>query len=117
MNNQINYIWASDYSKNTGEGIFGYRRKRNLNGKIMGDDNNQGGKKNPVLETIMLAQGEQEFPNDGLPLKKHLADIEKNLIRLALQRAQGNISQTARLLNLQRTTLVEKINKYQLKSG
>ena len=79
--------------------------------------NNQGGKKNPVLETIMLAQGEQEFPNDGLPLKKHLVDIEKNLIRLALQRAQGNISQTARLLNLQRTTLVEKINKYQLKSG
>lgn len=30
---------------NTGEGIFGYRRKRNLNGKIMGDDNNQGGKR------------------------------------------------------------------------
>ncbi len=72
---------------------------------------------NPLENTIMLAQGGDEFPNDGLPLKKHLADIERNLIKLALGRAEGNISKTARLLNLQRTTLVEKINKYQLKGG
>ncbi|MGB1967569.1 MAG: helix-turn-helix domain-containing protein, partial [Litorivicinaceae bacterium] len=26
----------------------------------------------------------------------------------------GNVSQSARLLNLQRTTLIEKINKYKL---
>jgi sigma-54 specific flagellar transcriptional regulator A len=34
------------------------------------------------------------------------------LIQQALERAKGNVSQTAKLLQLQRTTLIEKINKY-----
>ncbi|NCX49989.1 MAG: hypothetical protein EBW81_11000, partial [Gammaproteobacteria bacterium] len=29
----------------------------------------------------------------------------------------GNVSQSARLLNLQRTTLIEKINKYEIQSN
>ncbi len=55
------------------------------------------------------------LPNDGLHLKEHLAEIEKTLIVQALERSGGNISQTARLLRLQRTTLIEKINKYALR--
>ena len=35
----------------------------------------------------------------------------------ALQRNSGNVSRTAKLLNLQRTTLIEKINKYELRSA
>ena len=35
----------------------------------------------------------------------------------ALDRADGNVSKTARLLNLQRTTLIEKIDKYRLRSA
>jgi DNA-binding NtrC family response regulator len=35
----------------------------------------------------------------------------------ALNRTDGNVSQTARLLNLQRTTLIEKLNKYDLRQG
>ena len=54
------------------------------------------------------------FPEDGVHLKDHLADIEKNLIIKALEESNGNVSQSARLLNLQRTTLIEKINKYKL---
>jgi sigma-54 specific flagellar transcriptional regulator A len=46
-----------------------------------------------------------------------LADIERDLIVQALNRTDGNVSQTARLLNLQRTTLIEKLNKYDLRQG
>lgn len=67
-----------------------------------------------VEQTILLAQGGGAFPEEGLQLKQHLLDIERNLIRHALSTAAGNVSKTARLLNLQRTTLIEKINKHGL---
>ena len=68
-----------------------------------------------VEEVILLAQGIQTLPPDGISLKQHLIDIERNLIEQALNRTQGNVSQTAKLLQLQRTTLIEKINKYELR--
>jgi sigma-54 specific flagellar transcriptional regulator A len=68
-----------------------------------------------VEEVILLAQGIQTLPPDGISLKQHLIDIERNLIEQALSRTQGNVSQTAKLLQLQRTTLIEKINKYELR--
>ncbi len=68
-----------------------------------------------VEEVILLAQGIQTLPPDGISLKQHLIDIERNLIEQALSRTQGNVSQTAKLLQLQRTTLIEKINKYDLR--
>jgi sigma-54 specific flagellar transcriptional regulator A len=67
-----------------------------------------------VEQTILLAQGGGVFPEEGLQLKQHLLDIERNLIRHALNNASGNVSKTARMLNLQRTTLIEKINKHGL---
>jgi sigma-54 specific flagellar transcriptional regulator A len=67
-----------------------------------------------VEQTILLAQGGGVFPEEGLQLKQHLLDIERNLIRHALSNASGNVSKTARMLNLQRTTLIEKINKHGL---
>ena len=68
-----------------------------------------------VEEVILLAQGIQTLPPDGISLKQHLIDIARNLIEQALSRTQGNVSQTAKLLQLQRTTLIEKINKYELR--
>ncbi len=70
-----------------------------------------------VEDVILLAQGMPVLPDQGLSLKEHLAGIEKDLILKALERAQGNVTQTARLLQLQRTTLIEKINKYELRSA
>ena len=70
---------------------------------------------NDVEDIIMLAQGLPSLPPEGLSLKDRLADIEKDLIVQALNRTDGNVSQTARLLNLQRTTLIEKLNKYELR--
>ncbi|MEI6551498.1 MAG: sigma-54 dependent transcriptional regulator [Betaproteobacteria bacterium] len=72
---------------------------------------------NEVEDIIMLAQGLPSLPPEGLSLKDRLADIERDLIVQALNRTDGNVSQTARLLNLQRTTLIEKLNKYDLRQG
>lgn len=70
---------------------------------------------NPVEDLISLAQGAPLVVLDGVPLKKRLTDIERALIEQALEQADGNVSKTARLLSVQRTTLIEKINKYDLK--
>ena len=67
-----------------------------------------------VQKVIMLAQGGSDIPEQGLQLKQHLLEIERSIIKKALGQAEGNVSKTARLLNLQRTTLIEKINKYGL---
>lgn len=59
----------------------------------------------------MIANGRRDFPDEGVFLKAQLADFEKKLIAHALNHAGGNISRTAQLLNLQRTTLIQKLNK------
>jgi len=70
-----------------------------------------------VEEAILLAQGISVLPPDGLSLKQHLVNVERSLIEQALSRTQGNVSRTAKLLQLQRTTLIEKINKYELRAA
>lgn len=72
---------------------------------------------NEVESIIMLAQGMPHLPPEGISLKDRLAEIERNIIEQALERSQGNVSRTAKLLNLQRTTLIEKINKYDLRTA
>lgn len=72
---------------------------------------------NVVEEIVCLAQGIVSLPPDGIPLKQQLVNIERSLIEQALARTKGNVSQTARLLHLQRTTLIEKIQKYELRAG
>jgi len=55
-----------------------------------------------------------QLPADGLDLKEHMYNIERALIQQALDRAGGTVAQAARLLNLRRTTLVEKLRKFDL---
>ncbi|HEY8585901.1 MAG TPA: sigma-54 dependent transcriptional regulator [Rhodanobacter sp.] len=57
------------------------------------------------------------LPEEGLDLKDHLADIEVGLIRQALDATGGVVAHAARLLHMQRTTLVEKLRKYGLQNG
>lgn len=61
-----------------------------------------------------LSQELPVLPPEGLSLKHRLAEIERDLIKQALGRALGNVSQAARILNVQRTTLIEKIQKFGL---
>jgi sigma-54 specific flagellar transcriptional regulator A len=57
------------------------------------------------------------LPEGGLDLKDHLADIEVGLIRQALDATGGVVAHAAKLLRVQRTTLVEKLRKYGLQGG
>lgn len=61
---------------------------------------------------MTAAEGLGILPEDGLDLKDHLADIEVGLIRQALDATGGVVAHAARLLHMQRTTLVEKLRKY-----
>ncbi len=57
------------------------------------------------------------LPEGGLDLKDHLSDIEVGLIRQALDATGGVVAHAAKLLRMQRTTLVEKLRKYGLQTG
>jgi sigma-54 dependent transcriptional regulator, flagellar regulatory protein len=54
------------------------------------------------------------LPPEGLDLKSHLSDLEVNLIKQALEEANGVVAHAANLLKMRRTTLVEKMRKYGL---
>ena len=51
------------------------------------------------------------LPQEGLDLRAHLLSIERRLVEQALERSNGTVAHAARLLNLRRTTLVEKLRK------
>ena len=54
---------------------------------------------------------EVQLPAEGLDLRAYLTAIERTLIEQALASANGTVAHAARLLNLRRTTLVEKLRK------
>ncbi len=54
------------------------------------------------------------LPQDGIDLKEHLSNLEYNLIKQALDDADGVVAHAANRLRLRRTTLVEKLRKYGL---
>ncbi len=57
---------------------------------------------------------EVEWSDDGLDFNSLISDFEDKLILQALNRTGGNKKEAARLLNLKRTTLIEKIKKKNL---
>lgn len=72
---------------------------------------------NEAEQISFLSEALPVLPPEGLSLKHRLAEIERDLIAQALSRTNGNVSQTARILNVQRTTLIEKIQKFGLRSA
>jgi hypothetical protein len=52
------------------------------------------------------------LPDDGCDLRRAVEAFEQSLIEQALARTGGNKLQAAKLLSLNRTTLVEKLKKY-----
>ena len=57
---------------------------------------------------------EPRLPRDGIDLKQHLTDIEVSLIEQALDDCNGVVAHAAKKLQIRRTTLVEKMRKYQI---
>ncbi len=54
------------------------------------------------------------LPQQGIDMKKHLSDIEVTLIEQALNETNNVVARAATLLNMRRTTLVEKMRKYEI---
>jgi len=61
-----------------------------------------------------LSDAHSQLPPEGLDLREHLFTIERDLIQQALNRAGGTVAHAARLLKLRRTTLVEKLRKFEM---
>ena len=54
------------------------------------------------------------LPEGGLDLQRRLQEVERAIVRQALEQSGGNKHQAARLLNVKRTTLVEKVKRLRI---
>jgi sigma-54 dependent transcriptional regulator, flagellar regulatory protein len=76
----------------------------------------------PDAQPVVAAPAPLPIPEFRAPeasqpvdLKSIVAEVEHDHIRRALDQANGVVADAARLLSLQRTTLIEKMNKYGLR--
>ncbi len=60
--------------------------------------------------------GTQDEPNDVLNLKSAREQTDRRIIRHALARSEGNISNTAKLLGISRPTLYDLLKQYDLQT-
>src|SRR4051812_285199 len=67
----------------------------------------------PEIQTVAASANGNEpwFPDQGLDLERYMEGVELALIKRSLERTQGNKVQAAKLLNLKRTTLIEKLKR------
>jgi DNA-binding NtrC family response regulator len=71
------------------------------------------------LASDVIAQPEPEpssevwFPDEGIDFDSYIGRLELALIKRSLERTRGNKRQAAKLLNLKRTTLIEKLKRLQ----
>lgn len=65
-------------------------------------------------ETDEAATGADAFveSGEGLDVKAHLGEVERQLIESALRRSEGVVARAAELLGVGRTTLIEKMRRY-----
>lgn len=71
----------------------------------------------PVSQAPAVLDDTEEgsaLPLGGLDLKEYLASLEKDLINKALEDTGGIVARAASRLHIRRTTLVEKMRKYNL---
>lgn len=64
------------------------------------------------LDEIIMIKSDLE--RDNFDLKQHIAEIEINLINEALDKSHGIVAAAARILGVRRTTLIEKMKRYQI---
>lgn len=63
---------------------------------------------------IMSLENKPRLPREGMNLKEHLTEIETALIQQALDDCHGVVAHAANKLSIRRTTLVEKMRKYNI---
>src|SRR6478736_1312450 len=57
------------------------------------------------------ARDESWLPDEGLDFESYIGGLELAIIRRSLEKTHGNKRQAAKLLNLKRTTLIEKLKR------
>ncbi|PIE42936.1 MAG: sigma-54-dependent Fis family transcriptional regulator [Gammaproteobacteria bacterium] len=70
----------------------------------------------PASQGLVGLDSPALLPVNGIDLKDYLANLEKSLIQQALDESAGVVARAAEKLRIRRTTLVEKVRKYDLKS-
>jgi sigma-54 specific flagellar transcriptional regulator A len=65
-------------------------------------------------ETSQVGVLSTALPSDGVNLKEYLSDLEINLISQALEQQDWVVARAADQLGMRRTTLVEKMRKYEI---
>ncbi len=110
MNALINYRWPGNVREleNFVERLIILMREEEIGLKNLPPHLNSGAVSQPTLFQI---------PEGGIDFKRLVNDFENRLILQALEKTRWNKNQAANLLNLNRTTLVEKIKKRQLEKG
>jgi len=68
------------------------------------------------LTKTPITTDDSKLDDGGLDLKEHLAGLEVQLIKQALGKTDGVVAHAAKLLKMRRTTLVEKLKKYDIKA-
>ncbi len=65
-------------------------------------------------EEVLQEVFSMRLPEEGMDLKEYLNEVEVNLIQQALKECNGVVAHAAKRLNMRRTTLVEKLKKFDL---
>jgi sigma-54 specific flagellar transcriptional regulator A len=71
-----------------------------------------------IMDLPDLSAGAEAEPmnfDGGLDLRHYMQEMEKQIIVRALEQSDGVVSQAARLLRLNRTTLIEKMRKFRIR--
>jgi two-component system response regulator HydG len=78
---------------------------------------------NAIERAVLVARGREVTPGDfpfpgegpkGAPPSKSLSEVERQHVKRVLDEAGWNVTQAARLLEIDRVTLYNKIKKYGL---
>jgi len=75
------------------------------------DENNDD---ESIIESSTATASANLLPSEGLNLKEHLAELEISLISQSLTKHDYVVARAAETLGMRRTTLVEKMRKYDL---
>ena len=70
-----------------------------------------------IEDVLRLTSSVGLIPNSGIASKKIIADIEVQLIKAALTQSGLSVSRAANLLQLQRTTLIQKMARYNISTS
>ncbi|MGR9012717.1 MAG: sigma-54 dependent transcriptional regulator [Gammaproteobacteria bacterium] len=85
-----------------------------ISGLIKPEDDDRSGQIEVIGSFGDSSSALAQLPERGMDLKEYLNILEVDLIRQALSESNGVVAHAAKRLNMRRTTLVEKLRKYDL---